>query len=89
MKKNGLLANLFMALCFLFLYAPILVLIVFSFNGSKSKAVWTGFTLDWYAQLFQNQRILSALWVTLLVSILAAVISTIVGTAAAIAGPKV
>lgn len=73
-----------MALCFLFLYAPILVLIVFSFNGSKSKAVWTGFTLDWYAQLFHNQRILSALWVTLLVSILAAVISTIVGTAAAI-----
>lgn len=84
MKKNGLLANLFIALCFLFLYAPILVLIVFSFNASKSKAVWTGFTLDWYAQLFHNQRILSALWVTLLVSVLAAIISTILGTAAAI-----
>ena len=84
MKKNGLLAKLFTAFCFLFLYAPILVLIVFSFNSSKSKAVWTGFTLNWYAQLFHNRSILNALWVTLLVSLLAAVISTVVGTAAAI-----
>lgn len=73
-----------MALCFLFLYAPILVLIVFSFNASKSKAVWAGFTLDWYVQLFHNRMILNALWVTLAVSILAAIISTIIGTAAAI-----
>ena len=43
-----------MLLVFLFLYAPILVLVVFSFNASKSKAVWAGFTLDWYRQLFQN-----------------------------------
>ncbi len=84
MKKNGVLGRLFLALSFLFLYAPILVLIVFSFNASKSKAVWAGFTLDWYVQLLHNDTILSALWVTLAVSALAAAISTVLGTAAAI-----
>ena len=54
MKKNGPLSCLFMAILFLFLYAPILVLIAFSFNASKSSAVWTGFTLDWYVQLFHD-----------------------------------
>ena len=47
MKKNGILGRFFLLLCFLFLYAPILVLVVFSFNASKSKAVWAGFTLVW------------------------------------------
>ena len=84
MKKNGIASRIFLILCFLFLYAPILVLIVFSFNASKSKAVWAGFTLDWYMELFQNETILNALWVTLLVSLLAAIISTVLGTAAAI-----
>ena len=84
MKKNGLVSRLFMLLVFLFLNAPILVLVVFSFNASKSKAVWAGFTLDWYRQLFQNDMILNALAVTLAVSALAAVISTVMGTAAAI-----
>ncbi len=84
MKKNGILSRLFMALCFLFLYAPILVLVVFSFNASKSKAVWAGFSLKWYAELFQNEMILNALWLTLAVSALAAIISTVLGTAAAI-----
>ena len=84
MKKNGLVSRLFMLLVFLVLYAPILVLVVFSFNASKSKAVWAGFTLDWYRQLFQNDMILNALAVTLAVSALAAVISTVMGTAAAI-----
>jgi len=83
-KKNGLVSRLFMLLVFLFLYAPILVLVVFSFNASKSKAVWAGFTLDWYRHLFQNDMILNALAVTLAVSALAAVISTVMGTAAAI-----
>ena len=73
-----------MVLCFLFLYAPILVLMAFSFNAAKSSAVWTGFTLDWYIQLFHNKTILDALWVTLAVSALAAAISTVMGTAAAI-----
>ena len=75
---------LFMALVFLFLYAPIFVLIVFSFNSSKSRAVWTGFSLDWYRELFQDSEILSALSTTLSVSVLAALIATVAGTFAAI-----
>lgn len=75
---------MFTALVFLFLYMPILVLVVFSFNDAKSNSVWSGFTLDWYVQLFQNKMILDALWTTLAVSILAAVIATVAGTAAAI-----
>lgn len=84
MKKNGVLSRLFLAVLFLFLYAPIFVLIVFSFNDSKSNAVWGGFTLDWYVQLAQNRTVLEALRTTLLVSVLATVIATVVGTAAAI-----
>lgn len=84
MKKNGIGSRLFLLLAFLFLYAPIMVLVVFSFNASKSKAVWAGFTLNWYKELFQNETILHALWVTLAVSALAAIISTVLGTAAAI-----
>ena len=57
MKKNGILSRLFLVLMFLFLYAPIFVLIVFSFNDSKSNAVWGGFTLDWYAQLLENRTV--------------------------------
>lgn len=84
MKKNGLFSKLFMGLVFLFLYAPIFVLIVFSFNATKSRTVWGGFSLDWYAKLFQNDQILTALYTTLLVSVVAAVVATIAGTAAAI-----
>ena len=84
MKKNNLLNRLFLLVMFLFLYAPIFVLIVFSFNDSKSNAVWGGFTLDWYAELFQNRTVMGALQTTLLVSVLATVIATVAGTAAAI-----
>ena len=84
MKKNGILSRAFLVLLFLFLYAPIFVLIVFSFNDSKSNAVWGGFTLDWYTQLFNNRTVLDALQTTLLVSVLATLIATVAGTAAAI-----
>ena len=84
MKKNGIFSNTFMALVFLFLYAPIFVLIVFSFNSLKSRTVWGGFSLQWYIQLFQNTRILDALKTTLIISVIAAVVATVVGTAAAI-----
>lgn len=84
MKKNGIFSNTFMALVFLFLYAPIFVLIVFSFNALKSRTVWGGFSLQWYIQLFHNTRILDALRTTLLVSVVAAVVATVAGTAAAI-----
>ena len=84
MRRNGILSRLFLALVFLFLYAPIFVLIAFSFNDSKSNAVWGDFTLDWYRELLGNRAVLSALQTTLEVSILATIIATIVGTAAAI-----
>ena len=70
-------------LIFGFLYAPIAVLAVFSFNDSKSTAKWEGFTLDWYQSLFQNSYIMKSLYYTVLVAVIAAIVSTIIGTFAA------
>ncbi len=81
MKK---LANLYLILVMLFLYVPIFVLIVFSFNETKSRSVFSGFTLDWYARLFNNDIIISSLMNTIIIAILASIISTILGTLAAI-----
>ncbi|MCI9037860.1 MAG: ABC transporter permease [Oscillospiraceae bacterium] len=73
-----------MALVFFFLYAPIFVLIVFSFNDSSSRTVWQGFTLRWYGELVRDRQIMSALSSTLLVSLLATAAATVAGTMAAI-----
>ena len=54
MKKNNFGNRLFLGLIFLFLYAPIFVLIVFSFNATKSRTIWGGFSLQWYVRLFQD-----------------------------------
>ncbi|HHZ06318.1 MAG TPA: ABC transporter permease [Clostridiales bacterium] len=67
----------------LFLYLPILLLIVYSFNDGKTS-VWKGFTLKWYVELFNNSAIMSSLYNTILIAVCASVISTILGTAAAI-----
>ncbi len=82
MKKIS--SKIYIALVFIFLYAPIFVLIANSFNQSKSRTVWTGFTLDWYAKLFNNEVILKSLGNTLLIAAIASVVSTVLGTAAAI-----
>lgn len=82
MKK--LFSNLYLVIVFLFLYAPIFVLIANSFNQSKSRTVWTGFTFDWYAKLFHNETILQSLLNTVLIAIVAAVLSTVLGTLAAL-----
>jgi len=71
-------------LIFLFLYAPIIILMVFSFNNSKSRGVWSGFTLKWYMDLFRDREILKALYNTILIAISSSFISTIIGTVAAI-----
>ena len=76
-------SRIYMGLIFLFLYLPIVVLIVLSFNNSKSKVKWGGFTLGWYIKCFQSERIMSAFSTTLQITLLAAVISTIIGTLAA------
>lgn len=71
-------------LIFLFLYAPIIVLVAFSFNNSKSRGVWGGFTLKWYIELFKDAEILRALYNTILIAVLSSIISTIIGTFAAL-----
>lgn len=69
---------------FIFLYAPIAALAVFSFNDSKSMSKWEGFTFKWYGELFQNDRIMSALYYTIVIALLSAAIATIIGTITAI-----
>ena len=73
-----------MALVFVFLYAPIFLLIIFSFNAGSSNTVWKGFSLAWYTKLFGNRLIMQSVYTTLLVSLLATVIATFAGTFAAI-----
>ncbi len=82
--RNSAFNRIFTFLVFLFLYAPILLLIVFSFNKGNSNTVWTGFSLNWYKELFQDRLIMRSVYTTLLVSLLATVISTVAGTFAAI-----
>ncbi len=77
------LSRLYLYLIFTFLYAPIIILIIYSFNESKYR-VWTKFSFKWYVELFQNSQIMEALYNTLFVAIIAAILSTIIGTAAAI-----
>ena len=76
--------RLYAFLIFLFLYAPIIVLIIFSFNDSKSRGNWNGFTLKWYIELFKDREVLKALYNTILIAVSSAIISTIIGTIAAI-----
>ena len=78
------LQKVYLSIIFIFLYAPIVVLVVFSFNDSKSRGRWGGFTLKWYADLLKSSEIRSALYYTILVAALAAIIATIAGTFAAI-----
>ncbi len=83
MKK--LLKNIYLIFVFVLLYAPIATLIVLSFNASKTRAKWGGFTLKWYVELFDNSQIMSALYNTLIIAALSALIATVLGTMAAIA----
>ena len=83
-QKNSVFNRLFMGLVFLFLYAPIFVLMVFSFNDATSRTVWKGFTLDWYFELFRDRQIMDAIYTTLLVAVLSTLIATVIGTFAAI-----
>lgn len=83
-KQSRIGSRLFMTLVFLFLYAPIFLLIVFSFNAGNSNVVWKAFSLQWYVELFQDRIVMQSVYTTLLVSLLATVISTVAGTFAAI-----
>lgn len=76
-------SRFYVGLILFFMYAPILVLIAFSFNESKGRN-WTGFSIKWYGELFRDKAILGALGNTLIIAVIAAIVATIIGTAAAI-----
>ena len=86
MRRKGLttVQLLYTALLVLFMYAPILAMVALSFNASKSRAVWGGFTLDWYRRLFHDQVILSAFYNTVLIALIASLAATLIGTLAAL-----
>ena len=77
--------NFYLSIIMVFLYAPIATMAVLSFNSSKSRTQWGGFTLQWYTQMFASRNIMDALRNTLLIAFLSALAATIIGTAAAIA----
>ena len=80
MKK--FLKGLYIAIILLFLYLPIGVLMVLSFNESKSMSIWTGFSTRWYEEMFSNEMILDAVWNTFTIAICAAAVSTVIGVLA-------
>lgn len=73
---------LYSSFVYLFLYAPILIMVIYSFNGSKFRNKWGGFSLKWYKELFENREIMQALWNTLAIAAVSAIVSTILGLAA-------
>ncbi len=69
----------------IFLYAPIVLLVIYSFNASRAVNVWTGFSTHWYGALFKDEQLMSALWITLRVGVVSATIATVLGVMAAVA----
>ena len=82
MKRS--LQRIYLGCILLLLYAPIATLIVLSFNNSRTRAKWGGFTGKWYVSLFQNEAIMNALYTTLTIALISAFVATIIGTAAAL-----
>lgn len=72
-------------LMYIFLYLPILILVVFSFNKSQFLSQWTGFTLSWYGELLQDEQTIVAVWNSLFVAVISTAVSTVIGTLAAMA----
>ena len=74
----------YLGLIMVFLYVPIVILIVQSFNAGESRAKWEGFSLHWYGELLRDERILNALYITVSIAVIAMIVSTVLGTLAAI-----
>ncbi|GGF50871.1 putrescine ABC transporter permease PotI [Azorhizobium oxalatiphilum] len=74
-----------LVLGFAFLYIPILLLVLYSFNASRLVTVWAGFSTQWYVELWQNEQLIDAFWVTLRIAFLSSLVATVLGTLAAIA----
>ena len=85
MRRFGWFNITSLTLGFAFLYLPIVLLVIYSFNAGKNVAIWEGWSLKWYAALWQDQQMLDAAWVTLRVGFLSATVATVLGTLAAIA----
>ncbi|KAA3519960.1 ABC transporter permease subunit [Agrobacterium vitis] len=83
--KSGRFDPVFLTFGFAFLYVPILILVIFSFNASKLVTVWGGFSLRWYQEIWQNDSLMDAAWVTLRVGVISASLGTVLGTMAALA----
>ena len=83
-KDKRVLGKVGMALLLVFFYAPILFMIIFSFNSSKSLTHFTGFSLRWYEAMLKNHGMMESLYVTIIIALLATIISTIIGTITAI-----
>ena len=78
-------SDFYLVIILIFLYAPIFTMMVLSFNQSKSRTHWGGFTLSWYTQMFQSRAIMYALYTTLLVAMISALVATVIGTVTALA----
>ena len=76
--------NIYLALIIIFFYLPIIYVVVFSFNASKSLSNFTGFSLQWYEKMFSNRTMLESIYYTVLVAVISTVVSTIFGTISAI-----
>ena len=85
MKKMKFFEKLYMWIILIFMYVPILTLIVLSFNKSKSRSHWAGFTFNWYVRLFKDSEILNALANTLVIALIATIVATIIGTITTVA----
>lgn len=81
-------SKLYLALILLFLYLPIIYVVIFSFNESKSLTHFTGFSLRWYEKMFESQTMMDAVYYTIVIAVIATVVSTIVGTITAIGMSK-
>ena len=77
-------SRIFTVIFFIFLFAPIAILLIFSFNASKSLSVFSGFSFKWYSELFNDAQTLTSVKNTLILATLAMLISTVIGTAASV-----
>lgn len=84
MKKKKIFRNLFIIGVFFFLYLPIIILVLYSFNDSKMNIVFTHFTFRWYKELFQNTNLLEAFFNTMIIAVVSTFISTVIGTISAV-----
>lgn len=82
--RNKTLKNIFIGLVFIFLYLPIIILVIYSFNTSKMNIIFEGFTLSWYKSLFTNKDLLEAFFNTMIIAIVSTSVSTIIGTIGAV-----